>query len=90
MRKKKFSILHYPRLDTVLMIENFIRKHSGEFKKTQLWKKLPRKTMYQTYNTVLGYLADSSKISIDSKGKIGWIYNPALAKKFLSKGVVVK
>ena len=29
----KKQILHYPQLDTVLMVEEFIRKHGGEYKK---------------------------------------------------------
>lgn len=32
-----------PTLDTVLMIEKVIEKYSGEFNKTRLWKKLPKK-----------------------------------------------
>ena len=35
--------IHYPQLDTVLMVEEFIRDHSGEFKKKLLWENLPRK-----------------------------------------------
>ena len=84
------EVIHYPRLDTVLMVEEFIKKHSGEYLKTALWKSLPRKTMYQTFLVILDYLIHSSKVSIDSEGKVGWIYNPALAKKFLEKGVAVR
>ena len=84
------DVLHYPRLDTVLMVEEFINKHSGEFTKTRLWKRLPKGVMYQTFLLILDYLASSSKISIDKEGKVGWIYNPALARKFLARGVVVR
>lgn len=87
---QKTQVLHYPRLDTVLMVEEFIREHSGEYAKTALWQKLPKRTMYQTYSLILDYLTSSAKVSIDSEGKVGWIYNPALAKKFLAKGVVVR
>jgi len=77
------EVLHYPRLDTVMMVEEKIRKHSGEYTKTELWQKLPKKTMYQTYSLILQYLQESAKVSIDAGGKVGWIYNPALAKRFL-------
>jgi len=30
------NILRYPRLDTVLMVEEFIKKHDGEFKKKKI------------------------------------------------------
>ena len=43
------EILHYPRLDTVIMVEEFIREHSGEYRKKALWENLPKKMMYQTY-----------------------------------------
>ena len=70
------TVLHYPQLDTVLMVESFIQEHDGEFKKRKLWENLPKKMMYQTYNLIIDYLLYSRKISIDSKGKIGWIYYP--------------
>ena len=79
----------YPRLDTVLMVEDFIRKHSGEYTKTALWQKLPKRVMYQTFSLIISYLGESAKVSTDSEGKIGWIYDPALAKKFLAKGICV-
>ena len=70
------SVLHYPQLDTVLMVEHFLKEHDGEYKKRQLWEHLPRKMMYQTYNLIIEYLMYSRKISIDAEGKIGWIHYP--------------
>ena len=77
------QLLRYPRLDTVLMVEEFIRQHDGEFKKTQIWKKLPRKVMYQTFCVIIDYLLYSGKISVDAEGKIGWIYYPESVNKHL-------
>jgi len=79
IKKKEKDILHYPQLDTVLMVEEFIRKHDGDFKKKALWEHLPKKMMYQTFCVVLDYLLYSRKISIDSEGKLGWIYYPETA-----------
>jgi hypothetical protein len=79
------EVLHYPRLDTVLMVENFVKKNSGEFKKRSLWESLPKKTMYQTYQVIFDYLSESGKIGVDKEGRIAWIWNPALVKKYLSK-----
>ena len=81
----KDKIIHYPRLDTVLMVEEFIRKHGGEFKKKALWQSLPKKMMYQTYSLIIDYLKYNKKIAIDKEGKICWIWNPKLVKKYLSK-----
>lgn len=82
---KKRNILHYPQLDTVLMVEEFIEKHSGEYKRKELWQKLPKKMMYQTFQVILAYLYESNKISIDAEGKVGWIWNPELIKKYLKR-----
>lgn len=81
---KKKDILHYPQLDTVLMVEEFIRDHSGEYKKRSLWENLPKKMMYQTFCVISDYLIDSGKIAIDKEGKIAWVWNPDLVKKYLS------
>ena len=83
MKQKK--VLHYPQLDTVLMVEDFIRSHSGEFRKRALWESLPKKMMYQTFCVVYDYLASSGKIALDREKKIAWIWNPELVKKYLSK-----
>ncbi len=82
---KKRDILHYPQLDTVLMVEEFIREHSGEYRRKEIWEKLPRKMMYQTFQVILSYLLDSGKIAIDREGKIVWILNPELVKKYMKK-----
>jgi hypothetical protein len=70
------SILRYPRLDTVLMVEKVIQDKDGEFRKKALWEHLPKKMMYQTFSVIIDYLLYSRKISIDKEGKIGWIYYP--------------
>ena len=79
------NILHYPQLDTVLMVEEFIKDNSGEYKKRNLWEHLPKKMMYQTFCVIFDYLQESGKIAVDKEGKIGWIWNPKLVRKYLSK-----
>ncbi len=79
------DILRYPRLDTVLMVEHFIKEHDGEFKKRKLWESLPKKMMYQTFCVIIDYLLDSGKISIDKEAKVGWIYNPELTRKYAER-----
>lgn len=79
------QILHYPQLDTVLMVEEFIKEHGGEFKKRSLWEHLPKKMMYQTFQVIFDYLSDSHKIAVDKEGKICWIWNPELVQKYLAR-----
>jgi hypothetical protein len=78
---KKEVRSRYPRLDTVLMVEEFIKENDGEYKKKQLWEALPKKMMYQTFSIIIDYLLISGKISVDSEGKIGWIFYPEEAEK---------
>ena len=82
---KKSLFGRSPTLDTVLMIEKTIDKYSGEFNKTELWKKLPKKVMWQTYLVVLDYLQSVNRIALDSKGTIGYIWSPEVAKKFMGR-----
>jgi hypothetical protein len=82
---KQTNILHYPQLDTVMMVEEFIKKNSGEYKKRKLWESLPRKMMYQTYCVIINYLENSGKIAFDKKGTVGYIWNPNLVRKYIHR-----
>ena len=84
------TILHSPTLDSVIMVEKTIRKYSQECGKYQLWKKLPKKMMYQTFQIILNYLKESGKIIINKDGCIIWTYNPKRIKELVSKGLVIK
>ena len=74
-----------PTLETVLMIEKTIEKYSGELNKTEIWKKLPKKVMWQTYLITLDYLGSINKIAFDRNGIVGYIWSPELAKKILKR-----
>ena len=79
---KPKNIARYPRLDTVLMVEKFIKDHSGEYKIYQLWKNLPKKVMYQTYKVIVSYLIEINRVAIDSEGKIGYIWSPEVGQRY--------
>ncbi len=85
LAKKEKQILHYPQLDTVLMVEKFIQDNSAEYKKRSLWENLPRKMMYQTFCVIYDYLLDSGKIAVDREGTVCWIWDPEGVKKYLSR-----
>jgi hypothetical protein len=79
-----------PTLETVLMVERTIDKYSGEFNRTELWKKLPKKVMWQTYLVILDYLQSINKIAISSEGILVYIWSPEVAKRFANtKGIKV-
>lgn len=81
----KNPFVRSPTLDTVLMVEKTIDKFSGEFNRTELWKKLPKKVMWQTYLVILDYLESINKIAFDKNENIAYIWNPKLAKKLSSR-----
>ena len=83
--KKQNPSARYPRLDTVLFLEEFIKKYDGEFRKKRLWQALTKKMMYQTFSLILDYLIVSGKVSVDAEGKIGWIYYPEDVEKRLKQ-----
>tara|TARA_Y100000310_G_scaffold173188_1_gene173375 strand:+ start:177 stop:446 length:270 start_codon:yes stop_codon:yes gene_type:complete len=78
-------IARSPTLETVSMVERNIEEHSGEFNKTELWKKLPRKVMWQTYSVILDYLQSINKIAISKEGILVYIWSPRSAKKFMNR-----
>jgi len=81
--------IHYPQLDTILMVEDTIQKMDYP-KKTELWKALPKKVMYQTYCIIIDYLEESGKIMIDDTGRIIWTWNPEMIKKIMASGVKLR
>jgi len=89
MQKMEFNIskiiVRSPRLDTVIMVEKFIKDNSGEFRKTGLFNKLPKKMMWGTFNVILQYLYANNKIGSDIAGYIVYIWNPKLAKRFMNR-----
>jgi endo-alpha-1,4-polygalactosaminidase (GH114 family) len=82
---KPKNVIHYPQLDTVLMVEKFIYDHSGEYKKKSLWENLPKQMMYQTFCLIIDYLTQSGKIAVDKEEKIAWIWDSEGVKKYLAR-----
>jgi len=82
---KKKNQIRSPTLQTVLMIEKFIDKNSGEYKKTELWNSLPKKVMWQTFQVIIEYLESIGKIAFDNKGYLVYIWNPEFVKRFKNK-----
>lgn len=70
-----------PTLQTVLMVERFIEKYNSKYKKTELFKKLPKKMMWGTFQTIMKYLEDINKIIIEEDGVVTYIWNPKLYEK---------
>jgi len=83
-------IARAPRLDTVLMVEEFIEENSGEYNQTELFNALPKKMMWKTFKLILAYLESLNKIVVNKDGTITWIWNPKLIEKYLNKKLDIK
>ncbi|MBI4895668.1 MAG: hypothetical protein HY831_04205 [Candidatus Aenigmarchaeota archaeon] len=84
------KMVHNPTLESILMVEKIIEKYSGMYGKYQIWKKLPKQMMYQTFQVIIDYLEKSNKIFIESDGKITWIWDPEGIRKLREKGLIIK
>jgi len=82
------QVLHYPRLDTVIMVEDRIKRARSYLSRVQLWKSLPKKVQYQTFCTILEYLVDSRKIIITRDRKIVWVFADSGKARSLVSGSV--
>ena len=84
VEKENHKIKRYPNLNTVLMVENFLKEHRDlPLKLSDLKRQLPKQVMHQTLKIILEYLWESGKIIYGPKG-IQWIYSePGHLKKML-------
>jgi len=73
-KMQKLKVLHYPRLDTVLMVEKVLQNADLIKSKAELQRRLPKQIMRQTLNVILNYLEEKGHIMIGTKG-ILWIRN---------------
>ncbi len=86
--RARTTVLHYPRLDTVLMVEDAIKNAHDYPTRTELWKSLPKKVMYQTFKTVIDYLIDSRKIILTKDEKLMWVFaDSPKARKLVEESV---
>ncbi len=87
MQKKP---LHWPTLNTVIMVEEALKDMPGSVMSVaELKRGLPRQVNHNTLMLILEYLDRSNKIAVGLKG-ITWIHNtnPKL-RKAISKGMEI-
>jgi len=82
------DVARSPTLQTVLMVEKFIEANSGEYKKTDLFKNLPKKVMWQTFQVIMEYLESVYKIVYDKEGYVVYIWNPEFFKKIKDRPAI--
>lgn len=78
------KVVHYPRLDTVIMVAETLKK-IGPCTKTELSRKLKKAVMWPTLTVILDYFETMGFIIKDRKGRIVWIYNPEMVRKYVKR-----
>src|SRR3989344_8450718 len=79
------DVARSPTLQTVLMVEKFIKDNSGGYKKTDLFKNLPKKVMWQTFQVIMEYLESNLRVVYDKEGYIVYIWNPEFSAKYKNR-----
>jgi len=84
MKLTKGRNAHSPTLDTVIMVEETI-KRLGACTITELYRDLPRTVIYPTLKLIIEYFYTKGFIMSDKEGKIVWVYNPNLVRRYKSR-----
>lgn len=71
------------------MIEKALYTHKSDLTIREIWQKLPKKVMWQTYLTVLDYLEYSNKIHVEEDKTVTWMWNPEGIAKLKREGLIV-
>ena len=83
------SVIHYPNLKTILIVENILKNTDSLITKEELKRRLPMQIMHQTLNLILQYLDEKGMI-LDGRKGILWIYNPSSKlKNAIKSGVEI-
>jgi len=67
--------MHSPTLDTVLMVEEAVRKAKEVLTIAELKRRLPRQVNHNTLKVILAYLQRSGKVEFTPYGVV-WIFMP--------------
>jgi len=66
------------------MVEQTLEK-PGACTITQLYRVLPRTVIYPTLKLIIEYFYAKGFIMSDREGKIVWVYNPELVRKYRAR-----
>ena len=89
-KEQNEEVEHWPTLNTVIMVENVLRKHEDSVMSiAELKRKLPRQVNHNTLIVILKYLEQSNKILVSLRG-ITWIHNTnANLRQAILKGMEI-
>jgi len=84
------KIKRYPNLNTVLMVEDFLKEHKDvPMQISEVKKQLPKQIMHETLKIIFEYLWASGKIIYGPRG-IQWIFSePEHLKRMMEDALEV-
>ena len=88
MKKREYSEQRSPTLNTVIMVEETLRKAGELLTIGKLKRMLPKQVMHQTLMAVVDYLEYSGKI-VAHEDKVLWTFKPQSKLKKM-QGLVVR
>jgi len=88
INKRGYTEQRSPTLNTVLMVEEALRKAEGVISIGKLKRILPKQVMHQTLMAVIDYLEYSGKITVHENRAL-WTFKPQSRLKKI-KGLTVK
>lgn len=75
IKQENNKVKRYPNLNTVLMVEKFLKEHRDmPMKISEIKNQLPKQIMHQTLKIILEYLWRSGKIIYGPRG-VQWIFS---------------
>ena len=88
LKKRNYSEQRSPTLNTVLMIEDTLKKAEEVLTIGQLKRMLPKQVMHQTLMAIIDYLEYSGKIVV-YEDKVLWTFKPESRLKKM-QGLIVR
>lgn len=86
---KDESIVHFPNLKTVLIVEEILKNADEPITRAELKRQMPVEIMHSTLNVILKYLEEKGMIFDGRKG-IVWLERPnEKFKKLIEEGIEV-
>ncbi|MBM3234146.1 hypothetical protein FJZ19_03555 [Candidatus Pacearchaeota archaeon] len=87
---KKQTPSHWPTLNTVIMVEDVLKKmNESVISVAELKRRLPRQVNHNTLMVILEYLDRSNKILVGLKG-ITWVYTDSKTlRELIKKGTEI-
>ena len=68
-------------MQTVIMVENFIKDNSMFYTRREIFNELPKKMLWGTFRIIMDYLEETLKIVTDEDGIVSYIWNPELLRR---------